>query len=656
MYTSSAEPFRLTLFGLGVQPVADDVGVGATSVEAAMSGFISGAGEFAPATSAVDWAAPLRTLRDEIAHLGSWTARVGDWFREAGADADGDGVFGADDEGRLSVIVGSPVLAEERLRLAAALAALHEQARSGASSVTQADLATLMGQARSVVSTSGHPQAEAELLTATMGAGDVVAALLLLEPGDHDDRSAIDVSVTALRDLGYLLSLGLEDQPERAERWADEILTEKVAAGPAWDIGSAVESVAVMASGNAAGTSMVTGALYSQLISRTGSTPQGGLVDRLYGVTAPGAPILVTAAAVDAHGSRPQAPLAHEVVSRTVEAGALRQVFDRDAGAGVFEPEVSRRYQAHLGEVLAASVDSSVDRIDRQTLAYEITNEFVTGRSAPLVGDHPFSAEVTRGLAGATQPLLESWTGVATGSIEGGWSHGLVSDDILWEAVGYLADVPGGVAGLQDAVEGLTTVRLGELADPARVAGGGELGPFDSSDLVELGETYQRLAYEVGNERFNSLVDAAEQGVQPADASLSVVYGVIGEVPGGSTLAGVVEGLRGFAADAPHVTEGGSPIEGLELRLTRDLILQNLATDPALGADRQLGAVLEQVSARQGEVGLHDLVHGSQHALNDEAGPGLTRLRDLIQRQEATVNLAVARMGAELTEVDDAGD
>lgn len=655
MYTSSAEPFRLSLFGLGVQPVADDVGTGATSVETALSAFISGAGDFAPATSAIDWAAPLRTLRDEIAHLGSWTARVGSWFREAGADTDGDGVFGTDDEGPSSAVLGSPVLAEERLRLAAALATLHERAHSGEPGLTQTELAMLMGQVRAVVSASGDPRAEAELLTATMGSGDVVAALLLLEPGAHDAPSTVDVSVAALRDLGYLLSLGLEDQPERAERWADEILTEKVASGPAWDIGSSVESVAVMASGNAAGTSMVAGALYSQLISRTGSTPHGGLVHRLYGVTAPGAPILVTAATVDAQGSRHQAPLAHEVVSRTLEAGAVRQVFDRDAGAGVLEPEAGRRYQAQLGEVLAASVDMSIDRIDRQTLAYELTDAFVSARSLPLVGD-AFSADVTRGFASATQPLLESWTGAAGGSIEGGWSHGLVPDDLLWEAVARLAEAPGGVAGLQDAVEGMTTVRLGELAAPERAASGGDLGPYDGADLVELGETYRRLVYEVGNERFNSLVAAAEQGVAPQDASLSVLYGVIGEAPGGSTLAGVIEGLRGFAGDGAQVTGGGSPIEGLELRLTRDLILQNLAADPGLGADPDLGAVLEQVSVRQGEAGLHDLVHGSQHELNDEAGPGLTRLRDLVREQEATVNLAVATMGAELTEVDDAGD
>jgi hypothetical protein len=655
MYTSSAEPFRLSLFGLGVQPVADDLGTGATSVETAMSAFTAGAGDFAPVTSAIDWTAPLRSLRDEVAFLGSWTARVGGWFRDAGADTDGDGVFGTDDEGALSAVLGSPVLAEERLRLAAALATLHERTRSGESGMTQAEVALLLGQVRSVISASDDPRAEAELLTATMGAGDVVAALLLLEPGAHDGSSAVDVSVAALRDLGHLLSLGLEDQPERAERWADEILTEKVASGPVWDIGSSVESVAVMGSGNAAGTSMVTGALYSQLINRTGSSPRGGLVDRLYGVTAPGAPILVTAAAVDAQGCRPQASLAHEVVSRTLEAGAMRQVFDRDAGTGAFESEAGRRYQAQLREVLVASVDMSIDRIDRQTLAYELTDAFVAARSLPLVGD-AFSADVTRGFAGATQPLLESWTGAAGGSVEGGWSRGLVPDDLLWEAVGHFAEAPGGVAGLQDAVEGMTTVRLGELAIPERAAAGGDLGPYDGTDLVELGETYQRLAYEVGNERFNSLVDAAEQGVEPDDASLSVAYGVIGEAPGGSTLAGVIEGLRGFADEGPEVTGGNSPIEGLELRLTRDLILQNLAADPVLGADPHLGTVLEQVSARQGVAGLHDLVHGSQHALNDEAGPGLTRLRDLVRAQEATVNLAVARMGAELTEVDDAGD
>lgn len=653
MYTSSAEPARLESYGTAMQPIADDIATAATKLDTALEGFRTGAGDFAPSTStASSWSAPLRTLHDELAYLGAWTTRVGGWFRDAADDPDGDGVYGTDDE--LALALGSPILAVERRRVAAELASLHERARRGDLDLGPNEVAALVERARTLVDAAADPQAEAQLLTAAMGPGDVVTALTVLESVDLDDPSSLATSIAAMRDLGRVVSLGLEDQPARAERWADEIVTLKLDAGPIWGTGAATESIAVMGSGNAAGTSVLTGALFGQLITRTGRTPRGGIVDRAYGVTDPAAPILATAATVDDGGLHPQARLAHDVVRRSLDAGhdTMADVFDDDDGAQPLDPVAHGEYQTRLGEVLAASVDYTLPAEARRRLADDLATYYVTDQRL-LPQD--FSAPVTRGFGAATQPLLEAWTGSTAGAITLTEASGPAPDDVLWDAARALAGEPGGSAGLNAAIEGTTTVRLGGLVDPTLARSNGDYGPYHGDDLRELGEVYWRLATEVGNERFNSIVDALETDTRVQDATMAVVTGIAGELPGGSTAAGITEALVTYSTGPPGVTGGGNPIDGLAAHLSRDLVIHNVETVPELQSDTQLRTVIEEVCRTRGQVGLHDLVHGSEHELDDVAGPGLDRLRALIDAQESNVNLPLAEAIGDLTESDQDG-
>ncbi len=652
MDTSSAEPARLESYGTAMQPIADDIATAATKLDTALEGFRTGAGDFAPSTStASSWSAPLRTLHDELAYLGAWTTRIGGWFRDAADDPDGNGVYGTDDE--LTFALGSPILAVERRRVAAELASLRERARRGDLDLGPDEVAALVERARTLLDAAADPQAEAQLLTAAMGPGDVVTALTVLESVDLDDLSSLATSIAAMRDLGRVVSLGLEDQPERAERWADEIVTQKLVAGPIWGTGAATESIAVMGSGNAAGTSVLTGAIFGQLITRTGPTPRGGIVDRAYGVTDPAAPILATAAAID-DGLHPQARLAHDVVRRTLDAGhdTVGDVFDDNDGAQPLDPVVHDEYQTQLGAVLAASVDYTLPPEARRRLAYDLATYYVTDQRL-LGGD--FSAPVTRGFGAATQPLLETWNGSTAGAITLTEASGPAPDDVLWDAARALAGEPGGSAGLNAAIEGTTTVRLGGLVDPTLAGSNGDYGPYHGDDLRELGEVYWRLAAEVGNERFNSIVDALETDTRVQDATMAVVTGVAGEVPGGSTAAGITEALVTYSTGPPGVTGGGNPIDGLAAHLTRDLVIHNVETVPELQSDTQLRTVIEEVCRTRGQVGLHDLVHGSEHELDDVAGPGLDRLRALIDAQESNVNLPLAEAIGDLTESDQDG-
>ena len=55
----------------------------------------------------------MRGLRDESAHLAGWVHQVGQAFVDAGVDADGDGIYGADDH-VLAPRIGEPTIAEAR--------------------------------------------------------------------------------------------------------------------------------------------------------------------------------------------------------------------------------------------------------------------------------------------------------------------------------------------------------------------------------------------------------------------------------------------------------------------------------------------------------------------------------------------------------------
>jgi hypothetical protein len=110
--TSSAEPARLEAYPHALSGADEELEALARELDGAMSAFASGAGAYLPA--GFDMSAPgveVRGLRDESRYQADWVARIGAGFRAADTDADGDGIFTADD-GFLAGLVGPPTMAE----------------------------------------------------------------------------------------------------------------------------------------------------------------------------------------------------------------------------------------------------------------------------------------------------------------------------------------------------------------------------------------------------------------------------------------------------------------------------------------------------------------------------------------------------------------
>lgn len=111
MATSSAEPARLEAYPDALAGADEQLTTLASNLDGTMSEFVAGAGRFRP--PGFDSAGPgdsIRDLRDESRYLADWVARIGAGFRAADTDADGDGIFEADD-GFLSGLVGPASMA-----------------------------------------------------------------------------------------------------------------------------------------------------------------------------------------------------------------------------------------------------------------------------------------------------------------------------------------------------------------------------------------------------------------------------------------------------------------------------------------------------------------------------------------------------------------
>jgi hypothetical protein len=324
--TSAAVPDRLAAFA-AAHPAIDE------PLACATLRAVAGLAEVAAAAGGVgslgeDLLVPLLDLRAEAAYQATWVGAVGAAFRAAGADIDGDGVVTARDDDLPPV--GSASRADRLAEVAALLASLRERAAAGGPTITAGELATVLATARDLVATAPDPGAEAARILATVGAGDVAVAVDLLGEATSDATDPAHVAVAALFDLGALVSLGLEGQPERAERWAHQ-LTGTLAAHDLVGDGR-VDGVALLGGGNAPGAATFGVALAAGLQAGGVETRRWGPVHRLYGTTHPLAPTVAAAGARGVDGRFAQVPLAHGLVADLARAEADRG----QALAGVF--------------------------------------------------------------------------------------------------------------------------------------------------------------------------------------------------------------------------------------------------------------------------------------------------------------------------------
>jgi hypothetical protein len=643
--TSSAEPDRLAAYETTVAPVDEALALSTLRFATGIGAFFAGAGSFAPPGSAEEWVAPLLSVRAESSYLATWVTAVGEAFRQAGADPDGDGIYGDVPDDALAPMVGRPVLSEQRAHLAAQLSTLYERAAAGQLDLTSSEMASLLAMARDLVDSSPDPQAEAELIIAAMGPRDVDTAARFLGSGAGDATDLDHPAVTGLLDLGHVVSLGLEHQPSRADRWADELVTSRTILGGL--SGEQAEAFGVMGAGNAPGTSSFGTALFGALVTSAGRTPLGGLVHRLDGTTDPLAPMMTAAATRRPDGTFAQAPLAH---------GMVRAMLDADDGASLvrgFGGDVPERYDGVRRDVLAAAVDASLAAEQRARLSHDLAGHYAEAcesEAAAMLDGRFYSPAVTEGFAVAMQPLLEGWQERPAGSIvvhadagPGGTFE--LDDGVLWNAVGHLGEAPGGAEGLSTALAGATTARLAAgYAATAELSGAGFQAPdpIDGDHLDQLGAVYRRVVSAVGNARFRSVVDAVESyGGGLEAAAVSVAYGIAGEVPGGSTAAGVTEALSILAADGTEMAGGGSALGGLASSLSRDLVAFNLMARPDLATDG-LVAALREARASGDESALYRLVHDSSAVLGTGGGAALLELQQLVDQQEERIALDLA--------------
>ena len=197
--TSSAEPDRLAAYETAVAPVDEALALSTLRFATAIGAFFAGAGSFAPPGSAEEWAAPLLSVRAESSYLASWVTAVGEAFRQAGADPDGDGIYGDVPDDALAPMVGRPVLSEQRAHLAEQLSTLYERAAAGQPDLTSSEMARLLAMARDLVDSSPDPQAEAELLIAAVGPRDLDTAVRLLGSGaGHEGGPSLVVTTHRL--------------------------------------------------------------------------------------------------------------------------------------------------------------------------------------------------------------------------------------------------------------------------------------------------------------------------------------------------------------------------------------------------------------------------------------------------------------------------
>jgi hypothetical protein len=647
--TSAAAPDRLAAFAAAHPALDEPLACATWRAVAGLADVAAAAGGFGPIGD--DLLAPLLDLRVEAAHQAAWVGAVGEAFRAAGADTDGDGVVTARDADLPPV--GSASRADRLAEVTALLASLRERAAAGDPRITASELATVLATARDLVVTAPDPEAEAARILATVGVGDVAIAVDLLGDATSDATDPGHVAVAALFDLGALVSLGLEAQPARAERWAHRLTGTLAAHDLLGD--DRVDGLALLGGGNAPRTATFGVALAAGLRAGGVETRRWGPVHRLYGATDPLAPAVAAAGARSSGGRFTQVPLAHGLVADLARA-------DRgQALAGVFAGGAPTGYDLARADALRAAVDPTVAPEDRVGLALDLATRF--GERDRVLPAFPeleiYSPSVTSAFGAATQPLLEHWSWHGDhGTIDVPSAAGPrpVPDATLWGTVGELAQLPGGDAGLGAALSGATTRCLAAsvAAHQSELAVGAApspVAPLAPDGLRELGRLYARTTAAAGNARFQAIADHVEQGPTTEETMRPVVDGALGEVPGGSVAAGAVRSLELATTEPPDVTGGGPVTRGLEPTVTAALVRLDLAHHPELATDAVLRALRE--AEETGPTGLYDLIHGHDRVAVTGAGRELSELQALVTAQEDVVDVRLATTSDQTMAVDD---
>ncbi len=448
--TSSAEPERLAAFAPAEAASAEVLAAALGRLSTDLAALDATVGPYAPVSFAPeDSLAALDEVRGWSSHLASWVTAVGEAFRTAGRDPDGDGVVRVRD--RAVGLVGRAALDDQRDWLADQLATIHERVRAG-EGVDARRLARVVALAHELVDGAPDPAAEARRLIERMGPADAGDAVRIFSRAAAEASRPDDPAVVALADLGHVVSLGLEGDEARAAHWA-EVLTRPdmaIARLP----GRTTEALALFGAGNAPGTSTFGALLAVGLLAHGSAAPTLGVSWRLYGSGDPLAPIIAAATERDASGFT-QPRLANRIVDRLLSTGGGEPLARALGGDGAVAPGRSR--------LLLAAVDPAAGEHERMGVAVALASHYHDVHAhvtAILPGFHIYEREATAAFAAATQPLFEHLSvGNDSGELTiGTWRYG--DGELLWNAVADFAADPAGTDGLGAALAGATTARL----------------------------------------------------------------------------------------------------------------------------------------------------------------------------------------------------
>jgi hypothetical protein len=631
--TSSAEPDRLAAFAPAEAASAELLATAIGRLSSDLAALDATVGPYSPASFAPEEClAAIDEVRAWSSHLASWVTAVGEGFRTAGRDPDGDGVVRVRD--RALGLLGRAALDDQRDWLADQLATIDERARAG-ESVDPRRLARVVALAHQLVDDAPDPAAEARRLIERMGPADADAAVRIFARAAAGARRPTDPAVVALADLGHLVSLGLEGDQARAAHWADVLTRPDLAVARLPR--RTTEALALFGAGNAPGTSTFGALLAVGLLAHGSTSATLGISWRLYGSDDPLAPLIAIATERDASGFT-QARLANRIVDRLVNTGGGAPLARALGGDGAVAAERSR--------LLLAAVDPAAGERESMGVAVALATHYHDAHAhvtAILPGIRIYERDATAAFAAATQPLFEH---VSVGSDGAKLTIGprrYGDAQLLWNAVADFAVDPGGTEGLGAALAGATTARLasGYVGLPAGATTG---TPFSPQTLPNLATIYSTVAGNVGQSRFANMVAHVEyDGDRLDDAGRAAAFGIVGEIPGGSTLAGVTDALSILTAPSTRVAAPGSdasPLAGVQARLTRDLVAFNLIARPEW-ATGDLRDALRSAAAQEGPGGVALLLHDEENQFSIPASPELTALRTAVLGQEQAAGIVM---------------
>ncbi|HMJ79048.1 MAG TPA: hypothetical protein VK507_23890 [Iamia sp.] len=608
MGTVSADPGRLDAFvtesGDRVDAVTRASGTLQDALDALNAALPSGYG-----ISAAVPTAPLSRVRT----LDGGLSEVARRFRVADSGA---GVVTVD-EGALGQPLPVAYTPEQRQRLAEEAADEYANlAEDDGDPTTRAELAGYLDLIRGEIDAAGEGLSPAEAfearkrraaeLLAAAGPRDLRAALELIGDDIEDGGTRQERGESTLEDLGIFTSLGLEDDPIRAQEWIDTLEEEWDWDGYHGEDTERGQLLALLATQVDTDTRAFGEVIFWRIFDDPWH-PDGDndLLEAVAGDTS------VFTVLFDGLSDSPR--LANAIVDRGIGLTAsgddqraatwdalLDARYDgfENSGSGTGDDSDDARYQNALGDLLTAATSERLLPEERVATALGLL-EYLEDHAGN--DDHyvRFSGPVREALGRTIDPLLDAWIAGDRTTLA---VPGDPPIDLPPEAMDLLQRALDRIAHDTDAARGFTWALTDfvEAQIHAAVQGGGD------GDLSQLGIVLQEVVGETSGSRYDALRDVVEGG-GATSALESLFSSALGAAPVVGTAAAAVYGA--LKAYYGNPTGGGDeilPVNFTSFVRTELLLAHIEAGDAGLSPAAQRR--LEQAAADGGPTAVEDLL------------------------------------------------